>query len=66
MEGGLEASVVLEEYRSLAAETVETTIDLPHMNLIIFPPQHALPHGSSTINHLWFSTVQLALLYHLC
>ena len=30
-------------------EQWKTTIDLPCMNLIIFPPQHALPHGSSTI-----------------
>ena len=30
------------------------------MNLIIFPPQHALPLCSSTINQLWFSTVLLA------
>ena len=25
------------------AEQWKTTIDLPHMNMIIFPPQHALP-----------------------
>ena len=25
-----------------------------------FPPQHALPLGSNTVNQLWFSTVQLA------
>ena len=30
------------------------------MNLIIFPPQHALPLCSSTVNQSWFSTVQLA------
>ena len=37
-----------------------TTIDLPHMNMIIFPTSACLPLCSSTINQLWFSTIQLA------
>ena len=42
------------------AEQWKTTIDLPRMSLVIFPPQHALPLGSNITNQLWFSTVQLA------
>ena len=39
------------------AEQWKTTIDLPHMNLIIFLASACC---SSTVNQLWFSTVQLA------
>ena len=42
-------------------EQWKTTIDIPHMNLIIFPLQRVLPLCSSTVNQLWFSTVQLAV-----
>ena len=44
----------------MRAEQWKTTIHLPHMNLIIFLRQRALPLCSSTINQLWFSTFQLA------
>ena len=33
----------------LQQATKQSTIDLPHMNLVIFLPQHALPLGSNTI-----------------
>ena len=41
-------------------EQWKTTIDLLHMNLIIFPASADLPLGSNPVNQLWFSTVQLA------
>ena len=50
----------LQKTCNVQAEHWKTTIHLPHMNLIIFPPPHALPLCSSTINQLWFSTFQLA------
>ena len=50
----------LQKSCNMQAEQWKTTIDLLHMNLIIFPPQRALPLCSSTINQLRFSTVQLA------
>ena len=37
----------------------KTTIDLPRMNVIIFPASASLPLGSNKVNQLWFSTVQL-------
>ena len=35
------------QHASGTVEQWKTVIDLPHMNLIIFPPQHALPLGSA-------------------
>ena len=49
----------LQKSCNTQAERWKTTIDLPCMNLIIFPTSAFLPLCSSSINQLWFSTVQL-------